>query len=577
MEIYKDLNTQATKEFEKLLNSQLSKAKIEEGKIIDGVVTKITDKFVFLFVEGLKSEPVLDINELKNLNILEKIEEGSKIPVLLEKIEDKNGDVLVSATKAQKIKGWRKLEVSFEKNEPIMGKITSKCKGGVIVEHIETGSLMFCPGSQISDTPLKDISHLMHEPQKFALIKLDKVRGNACVSRRQIISSSKKEDKSKIIEKYKVGDVIKDAVVKGYSSFGCFFGVNNGELDVLVHLQEISYSRINHPDEVFNIGEKHDLLVISVDKEKLQVGCSIKQLSPDPFEHISNYELNKLYKAKVVKITDYGCFCELEPGLSTLLHSSELSWTKKNVSAKKLFKIGDIIDCVITEIDKEKRRVAISHRLTKENPFKSLEKKHPVGSEIEGIVSSMNEYALYLNIKEFDIDVFLHSNDLSYTGNSEEELKKYKKGDALKVKILELKVEEQKVRVGLKQTKVDPMDYFKNKKANDVITVKIISSNNKGLIVRPEGSDLDLLIKRSQIAINLADARPTRFVGGERIDAAISELDLEKRKVVLSIKLLEEQQNKEAVSKFSSPLSGKNLPFSSLSDKLNKNKDKSEE
>ena len=577
MEIYKDLNTQATKEFEKLLNSQLSKIKIEEGKIIDGVVTKITDKFVFLFVEGLKSEPVIDINELKTLNILEKIEEGSKVPVLLEKIEDKNGDVLVSATKAQKIKGWRQLEVSFEKNEPIMGKITSKCKGGVIVEHIETGSLMFCPGSQISDTPIKDISHLMHEPQKFALIKLDKVRGNACVSRRQIISSSKKEDKSKIIEKYKVGDIIKDAVVKGYSSFGCFFGVNNGELDVLVHLQEISYSRINHPDEVFNIGEKHDLLVISVDKDKLQVGCSIKQLSPDPFEHISNYELNKLYKVKVVKITDYGCFCELEPGLSTLLHSSELSWTKKNVSAKKLFKIGDIIDCVITEIDTEKRRVAISHRLTKENPYKSLETKHPVGSEIEGTVSSINEYALYLNIKDFDIDVFLHSNDLSYTGNPEDELKKYKKGDSLKVKILEIKIEEQKVRVGLKQTKVDPMDYFKNKKAKDVITVKIISSNNKGLVVRPEGSELDLLIKKSQIAINLADSRPSRFVGGERIDAAISELDLEKRKVVLSIKLLEEQQNKEAVSKFSSPLSGKNLPFSSLSDKLNKNKDKSEE
>ena len=577
MEIYKDLNTVATKEFEKLLNSQLSKIKIEEGKIIDGVVTKITDKFVFLFVEGLKSEPVIDINELKDLNILEKIEEGLKIPVLLEKIEDKNGDVLVSATKAQKIKGWRQLEESFEKNEPIMGKITSKCKGGVIVEHIKTGSLMFCPGSQISDTPLKDISHLMHEPQKFALIKLDKVRGNACVSRRQIISSSKKEDKSKIIEKYKVGDVIKGAIVKGYSSFGCFFGVNNGELDVLVHLQEISYSRINHPDEVFNIGEKHDLLVISVDKDKLQVGCSIKQLSPDPFEHISNYELNKLYKVKVVKITDYGCFCELEPGLSTLLHSSELSWTKKNTSAKKLFKIGDIIDCVITEIDKEKRRVAISHRLTKENPYKSLEAKHPVGSEIEGIISSINEYAVYLNIKDFDIDAFLHSNDLSYSENPEEELKKYKKGDSLKVKILEIKIEDQKVRVGLKQTKVDPMDYFKNKKAKDVITVKIISSNNKGLIVRPEGSELDLLIKKSQIAINLADARPSRFVGGERIDAAVSELDLEKRKIVLSIKLLEEQQNKEAVSKFSSPLSGKNLPFSSLSDKLKKNKDNSEE
>ena len=578
MEIYKNLNSQATKEFEQLLNSQLSKVKIEEGKIIDGVVTKITDKFVFLFVEGLKSEPVIDINELKSLNILEKVKEGKKIQVLLEKIEDKNGEIVVSATKAKKIKGWRELENAFEKNEPIMGKITSKCKGGVIVEHIETGSLMFCPGSQISDAPLKDISHLMHEPQKFALIKLDKIRGNACVSRRQIISSSKKEDKSKIIEKYKVGDIIKNAVVKGYSSFGCFFGVNNGELDVLVHLQEISYSRINHPDEVFNIGEKHDLLVISVDKEKLQVGCSIKQLSPDPFEHISNYELNKLYKVKVVKITDYGCFCELEPGLSTLLHSSELSWTKKNLSAKKLFKIGDEIDCVITEIDKDKRRVAISHRLTKENPYETLEKKYPVGSEIEGKIVSINEYAIYLNIKDFDIDVFLHSNDLSYNGNPEDELRKYKKEDKLKVKILEIKKEDQKVRVGLKQTKADPFEYFKNKKEKDIITVKVISSDNKkGLTVKPEGSDLDLLIKKSNIAINSADARPSRFMSGDRIDAAILELDNKKRRITLSIKLLEELQNKEAVSKFSSPLSGKNLPFSSLSDKLKKNKETSEE
>ena len=577
MEIYKDLNTQANKDFENLLNSQLSKIKIEEGKIVDGLVTKITNKFVFLFVEGLKSEPVLDINELKSLNLIDKIKEGSKIAVLLEKIEDKNGNVVVSATKAQKIKGWYELEKAYEKNEPIVGKITSKCKGGVIVEHIDTGSLMFCPGSQISDKPIKDISHLMNEPQKFALIKLDKIRGNACVSRRQIVSSNKKEDKAKIIEKYKVGDIIKDAVVKGYSSFGCFFGVNNGELDVLVHLQEISYSRINHPDEVFNIGEKHDLLVISVDKQKLQVGCSIKQLSQDPFEHISNYELNKLYKVKVVKITDYGCFCELEPGLSTLLHSSELSWTKKNVSTKKIYKIGDVIDCVITEIDKEKRRVAISHRLTKENPYEALEKKYPVGSEIEGKISNINEYAIYLHIEAYDIDVFLHANDLSYTGNPEEEIKKYKKNDLLKVEVLEIKKEEQKVRVGLKQTTTDPLSYFKNKKVNDIVTVKVISSDNKGLIVKPEDSDLNIFIKKSQIAINSADARPSRFVGGERIDAAISEIDLKKRKVNLSIKLLEELQNKEAVSKFSSPLSGKNLPFSSLSDKLEKDKNKSEE
>ena len=368
MEIYKDLTSPSSQEFEKLLNSQLSKIQIEEGKIIEGKINKITEKFVFLFVEGLKSEPVLDINELKSMGLSDKIKIGETIPVLLEKIEDKHGEVLVSASKAQKIKGWDKLVEAYEKNEPIMGKITSKCKGGCIVEHIDTGSLMFLPGSQISDKPLKDISHLMNEPQKFALIKLDKIRGNACVSRKEIISSFKKEDKKVIVEKYKIGDIIKGAEVKGYSSFGCFFNVNN-ELDVLCHLQEISYSRVNHPDEFFNIGDKHDVKVISVDLEKLQVGVSLKQMSPDPFEHIDNYELNKIYKVKVVKLMDFGAFCELEPGLTTLLHSSELSWTKKNVSSKKMFKVGDEINCIITEIDKEKRRVAISHRLTQENPF----------------------------------------------------------------------------------------------------------------------------------------------------------------------------------------------------------------
>ncbi len=573
MEIYKELNTTASKEFEKLLNSQLSKNKIEEGKIIEGVVTKITEKFVFLFIDGLKSEPLLDINELKTLKISEKINIGEKISVLLEKIEDKNGEVLVSALKAQKIKGWYELEKAFENNEPINGKITSKCKGGVIVEHIETGSLMFCPGSQISDSPMKDISHLMNEPQKFALIKLDKIRGNACVSRRQIISSSKKEDKAKIIEKYKVGDIIKNAVVKGYSNFGCFFNVNN-EIDCLVHLQEISYSRVNHPDEIFNIGEKHDLLVISVDKEKLQVGCSIKKLSPDPFEHISNYELNKPYKVKVVKLMDFGAFCELEPGLSTLLHSSELSWTKKNPSAKKMFKVNDEIDCVITEIDKEKRRVAISHKLTTQSPYEAIEKNHPEQSNIEGTISSINDYAIYLKLDGYDIDAFLHCNDLTYAKNAEEELTKFKKGDKLKVKILEIKKDQQKVRVGLKQMQPDPFDYFKDKKINDTLTVTVISSDNKGLVVKPEGCEMEFIIKKSQIAISASDARPSRFVGSERIDAAISEIDFSKRKVSLSIKLLEELNNAKAIKEHSSPLSGKNLPFSSLSDKLEKKEKK---
>ena len=567
MEYYKDLKQPQNQQFEKLLNSQLSKNKIEEGKIIEGKITKITDKFVFIFIPGLKSEPIIDVNELKMIGMKDKISVNENIPVLLEKIEDKNGEVVVSAQKAQKIKGWYKLEKAYEDNETIIGKITSKCKGGVIVEHVDTGSLMFCPGSQISDKPLKSIDHLIGVEQKFAIIKLDKLRGNACVSRRQIVSSNKREDKAKIIGKFKIGDIIKDAVVKGYSSFGCFFEVNN-EIDVLVHLQEISYSRVNHPDEIFNIGEKHDLKVITIDNEKLQIGCSIKQLSPDPFEHISNYEIGKEYLVKVDKITDYGCFCSLEPGLSTLLHSSEMSWTKRNIVPKKLFKIGDMIKCVITEIDKDKRRIAISHKLTLENPYQSFIDKFPEGSEVNGVISSSNEYALYVKLDEFDIDGFLHANDLSYINKPDEELKKYNKGDKLKVKVLEIKKEEQKIRVGLKQLTKDPFDIFKGRKVNDIVTVQVISTDNKGLIVKPEDCELEFLIKKSNIALNASDARPSRFVGGERIDAAISEINFDKRKVSLSIKLLEELQNKEAVNKFSSPLSGKNLPFSSLSEKL---------
>ena len=572
MEIYKDLSNQASQEFEKLLNSQLSKINIVEGNVINGKINKITEKFVFLFIEGLKSDPVLDVNELKSMGLQEKIKLGETIPVLLEKIEDKNGEVLVSASKAQKIKGWDKLVEAYEKNEPIMGKITSKCKGGCIVEHIDTGSLMFLPGSQISDKPLKDISHLMNEPQKFALIKLDKLRGNACVSRKEIISSFKREDKALIVSKYKVGDIIKGAEVKGFSNFGCFFSVK-GELDVLVHLQELSYSRVDHPDQVLEIGQKSDLKVISVDNEKLQVGCSIKQLSKDPFEHIDNYELNKIYKAKVMKITEFGAFCELEPGLTTLLHSSELSWTKKNASAKKMFEINQEIGVIIQEIDKEKRRVAVSYRLTQENPFQTFSDRYPVDTVYDAEVVNKNEYALFVKFDNIEIEAFLHSNDLTYLNNAEEELAKYKKGDKVKVKVLEIKASEQKIRVGHRQTQKDPMDFFNNKKKNQTITVKVVGTDNKGIMVRPENCDMDFHIKKSEIAINAADARPSRWTGGEKLDVAIKDIQLDKRKITLSIKLLEEMEKKEALEKYGSEGSGKNLPFSSLSEDLKKKED----
>tara|TARA_Y100001958_G_C21245947_1_gene576006 strand:+ start:3760 stop:5487 length:1728 start_codon:yes stop_codon:yes gene_type:complete len=569
MEVYKDISHSQNKEFQKLLIDNFSKTKIEEGKLLNGVISKITENHVYLLINGMKSEAMIDIGEIKTIYNNKEIKEGDKLEVFLEKIEDKNGEVIVSATRAQKIKGWHMLEKAYEANENRKGKIISRTKGGAIVEDIETKSLMFCPGSQIDSKPLKSFDHLIGVEQEFKIIKLDRYRGNACVSRREVISSVKKEDKAKILEKYSVGEVIKDAVVKGYSSFGCFFEVNN-EIDVLVHLQEISYSRINHPDEVFTIGEKHNLKIISIDKEKMQISCSIKALTPDPFENIANFEVGKTYKAKVIKVVDYGAFCELQPGLTCLCHQSEISWSKKNVSPSKFFKVNDEIECVITEIDKEKKRVAISHKLAKENPYESFAKKYKIGSELEAKISNIKDFSIYLNVEEFAIDGFMHANDLSYTSKPDDEIKKYQKGDNVKVKLLEIKPNDQKIKFGVKQLSVDPFDIFKDKKLKDILTVKVKSTSAKGILVSPEGSDLELLIKKNAIAINSEDARSNRFVAGDRIDAAISEINFEKKKISLSIKLLEEMQNKEAVSKFSSPLSGKNLPFSSLSEKLGK-------
>ena len=572
MEVYKDISNTQNQQFQKLLIDNFSKTKIEEGKLLTGTVTKTTEKHVYLLIDGMKSEAMIDLNEIKTVFSNKQFKEGEKLEVYLEKIEDKNGEVIVSVSKAQKIRGWYVLEKAYEENQNVKGKIVSKTKGGVIVEHLDTKSLMFCPGSQIDSKPLKSFDHLFGVEQDFKIIKLDKFRGNACVSRREVISSYKKIDKAKILEKYKVGDVIKNAVVKGYSSFGCFFEVNN-EIDVLVHLQEISYSRINHPDEVFTIGEKHDLKVISIDNEKMQISCSIKALTPDPFENISNYEVGKTYKAKVIKVVDYGAFCELQPGLTCLLHSSEISWNKKNVSPNKYLKINEEIDCVITDIDKDKKRIAISHKLATENPYESFEKKYPVNSLIKGKISNIKDFSIYLNIEEFGIDGFLHANDLSYTAKPEEEIKKYQKGDEIEAKVIEIKPKEQKIKFSVKQLETDPFEIFKDKKVNDILTVKVKSTSTKGILVSPEGSEYEILIKKNQIAINAEDARANRFITGDRIDAAISEINFEKRKIALSIKLLEEMQNKEAVSKFSSQLSGKNLPFSSLSEKLDKKKE----
>ena len=502
MEIYKEIQTPALKEFSQLLNEQASKSpKLEEGKIYTAKVVKLTKQYCFLHIPGLKSEPVLDLREIQTMGMLDSVKVDSNIDVFLERLEDKNSEVLVSLSKSKKIAGWNTLLKKFDNNELTTVKCVSRVKGGIITEDIETGTLMFMPGSQVSDKPTSDISKIFGEVFKVAIIKADRERGNLCCSRRQVLSSGKKESKSLIIAKYKIGDIIKDAECKSLSSFGAFFTIENGALDVLTHLMELSYSRVDSPSDVLTVGDKKDLLVISIDETKGQIGTSIRQLMPDPFKDISKYKLKTPYKVRIVKITDFGCFVELQKGLTGLLHSSNLSWTKKNPSPKKMFSVGQTIMVHITEIDTEKKRIAVDYRITTENPYDAFSKKYKINDICKVTVSSINEYAIYASVDGIDdIKVFLHHHDLAHQKNTEELLKKYKEGQKIDVKVVEFNPEQSKIRVSLKALTPSPWEFFnsKKKKIKDTLTCKVLSVDpKKGLIVQPVGSDnLELMIKK---------------------------------------------------------------------------------
>ena len=581
IEVYPSTTTESQEKFKELLKSEFLKNKnIEEGKVIECKINKITDNFCYLSADGLKQEPVLDIRELSAHGLLENIKEGSKIEVLVERLEHpKTGEIIVSAEKAVKLAGWKKIVEMHKNEEPVNGKILRKCKGGAEVSLIDLGLLAFLPGSMIDETPIKNFDHLIGQPQKFAVVKLDMQRGNVVVSRKHIISSFKTADKKKLIESFKEGDVV-TGTCKQLTSFGAFFRLDNG-LDVLTHTSELSYSRVNHPDEVVSEGEKKQLKIIGIDLEKLQISTSIRGLLPDPFDGIDKYEEGKIYKCKVVKLTEFGFFATLEEDLVCLCHQSEFSHTKKNIPSKKLFSVGQEVDLAIKEIQKDQRRISLSYKMTQENPFEVFEKKYKIGDIIDAKIVSKNEYSLFAKVEDInDLDIFIHSNNLSYNGNSDDELAKYKIGENIKVKLLELNLEDQKIRGGVREALgPDPILFFENKNVNDIISCKVISSDKKlGLKVQPIGCDLDFIIKKSAISSNSADARPERWTGGETLDVAIAEKDLKKRKIVLSIKLLETIEKAEALEKYGAESgSGRSLPFSGLADSLKKKEEENKE
>jgi len=562
-EIYKDLSSPKSKEFEKLLNTEFSKSQISEGKIADGTITKITNKLIFLELPGAKSEGTLDINEMKLLKEEGNLKVGSKISVLVVKLEDKKGDLIISREKAKKIKSWKQLEKAFENNEEVQGRIISKIKGGFVVD-IQS-SMCFLPGSQVDLKPQKNINHLMKEPLKFMIVKCDKIRGNIVVSRRAVLENIMNTSKEEVLSKFDEGDIV-EGTVKGITDYGVFFDLNG--IDCMTHINECSWSRIGHPEELFTIGQKQKLKIIKIDTENKKISTSVKKLTPDPFNtKINNYKVGKIYPAEVLKITDYGVFLALEEGLEGLCHQSELTHIKKNISTKKLLSLSQKIEVMIMEIDVKKRRISLSYKNTQPNPWKKFEKEFPVGSKVEGTIKNITEFALFININDFDLDGMIYYKDISYE-QSVEELGKYKKNDPITAKVLEHNQE--KIRLGLKQLLPDPIDYFKDKKKKDIITVIVLETLDNGIKVKPDGCPMKILIKKNQIAINKEDQRTNRFNKGDKVDCMLLDLDLKKRKVSLSIKILEEEQTKEAIKRYGSVDSGRSLPFAELPKTLKK-------
>ena len=549
-EIIKLDKSRSDKEFEKLLSQDLGNRKLKEGEIITGVVSNISKKHIFVDIMA-KSEGAIPIEEFKLTKEIDKIKIGSKIDVLLEKIENKSGDVVISREKARKAHSWKKMEKAFENKEKVQGTIISKCKGGFIVE--VDSCLCFLPGSQVDLRPLKNIDHLMKVPQTFECVKLDKKRGNIVLSRRAIMERARDNDRDKILSKIKEGDVVQGSV-KNLTDFGAFIDIDG--VDALLHITDISWVRINKPAELLSIGQSLKVKIIKIEGESKKISVGVKQLTEDPYtKTINNYEVGKNYPAEVTKVQDYGAFAKLGDGLEGLIHQSELSWTKRNIHPGKILSPSQKIEVQVLEKDTEKRRLSLSYKNTLPNPWVKFTEAYKVGDPAEGSVKNITDYALFISIKNSELDGMIHYKDISWSEN-DSDLKNYKKNQTVKFKILEIDREKEKIRLGIRQLEKDPFEFFMDKNLSDVVTAKVDSTSKNGINVHVGDKNMVVLIKKNQLAKEVENQRTSRFAKGDKVDAMIIELDKTKRKVLLSIKALENKQSKEAVKKYGSTDSG---------------------
>ncbi len=539
--------------FAALLEQSLGTAEGLEGTVVKGRVIAIENDMALIDV-GLKSEGRVPLKEFAVGGAEPNLKVGDTVEVYLERMEDKNGEAQLSREKARREEAWAQLEKSFQANERVTGVIFGRVKGGFTVDL--NGAVAFLPGSQVDIRPVRDITPLLGTPQPFQILKMDRSRGNIVVSRRAVLEESRAEQRSELVANLKEGQIL-TGVVKNITDYGAF--VDLGGVDGLLHVTDIAWRRINHPSEALHIGQTVKVQVIRFNPETQRISLGMKQLEADPWEGVEfKYPVGAKFRGRVTNITDYGAFVELEPGVEGLVHVSEMSWTKKNVHPGKIVSTSQEVEVMVLDVDPQKRRISLGLKQTLPNPWEAFLEEHPVGSELEGEVRNITEFGLFIGLPG-DIDGMVHLSDLDWNRPGEEAIADYRKGQVVRVKVLDVDVEKERISLGIKQLAADPFEAAMAKlKKGDVVTCTVSGITDGGIEVTLMDG-VPGFIRKSELSRDRSEQRPDRFAVGEKVDAKITAIERATRKVILSIKAREMDEEKRAMAEFGSSDSGASL------------------
>ena len=524
-----------------------------EGTVVKGKVISIENDAALIDV-GLKSEGRVPLKEFTAGGAGPEIKVGDTVEVFLERMEDKNGEASLSREKARREESWTLLEKNFQANERVTGTIFGRVKGGFTVDL--SGAVAFLPGSQVDIRPVRDIGPLLGSPQPFQILKMDRSRGNIVVSRRAVLEESRAEQRSELVASLKEGQIL-NGVVKNITDYGAF--VDLGGVDGLLHVTDIAWRRINHPSEALNIGQSVKVQVIRFNPETQRISLGMKQLEADPWEGVElKYPANAKFKGRVTNITDYGAFVELEPGVEGLVHVSEMSWTKKNVHPGKIVSTSQEVEVMVLDVDPQKRRISLGLKQVMANPWDAFIEEHPVGSAVEGEVRNITEFGLFVGLPG-DIDGMVHLSDIDWNRVGEDAVKDYHKGEMVRVKVLDVDVEKERISLGIKQLEADPFETGMTKLKRGEVVTGTISAIQEGGVEVMLADDVPGFIRKSELSRDRSEQRPDRFAVGERVDAKVTTIDRATRRVSLSIKARETDEEKKAMQEFGSSDSGASL------------------